>query len=325
MSEVLASSTIFSLNADLPTALPAPAEGHVSALDSAVLTRDHERQPCLIRRFTAAGATLRLPTGDLCEGDPHILELKNGQAIPGTLSWLGEEEAGFVFDATIDVVGTLARNLAILPAERRLVPRVEIHQTICLHRGNNVEFSRTRDISQAGLGIQTNLALQEGDAVQLAIDGLRPITGRVRWERGGFAGIAFDEELGWQTLMPWLREVQNRPQRPAEPRPVGFHDEERGFGLTADKNAIRLNAPGRVREGMVWWNVQVRNLTGMLVEFEADGDFTKGSQLWISIPGSSGWPINVIEVEGHRYLAEFRLPLRPHELALIAPGRLQAS
>ena len=324
MSEVLASSTIFSLNADLPTALPAPAEGHESALDSAVLAGDHRRDPCLIRRFTAAGATLRLPTGDLAEGDLHILELKNGQTIPGTISWLGEDEAGFVFDVGVDVVGTLARNLAILPAERRHVPRVEIHQTVCLHRGNNMEFSLTRDISQAGVGIQTNLALQEGDVVQLAFDGLRPLTGKVRWERGGFAGIAFDEELGWQTLMPWLRDIQNRPRRPAAPKPAGIHDDERGFGLTSDKNAIRLDAPGRVREGKIWWNVQVRNLTATLVEFEAAADIAKGTQLWISIPGSTGWPITVIEAEGHRYLAEFRLPLRAHELALIAPGRLAA-
>ncbi|MEZ0243524.1 MAG: PilZ domain-containing protein [Sphingomonas sp.] len=322
---MLASSTIFSLNADLPTALPAPAEGHESSLDSAVLAGDHERSPCLIRRFTAAGATLRLPTTDLAEGDLRILELKNGQTIPGTIGWLAEDEVGFMFDAPMDVVGTLARNLAILPAERRHVPRVEIHQTVCLHRGNNVEFSRTRDISQAGVGIQTNLALQEGDVVQLAFDGLRPLTGKVRWERDGFAGIAFDEELGWQTLMPWLRDVQNRPQRPAGTRTHGFHDEDRGFGITADKNAILLNAPGRVREGTIWWNVQVRSLTATLVEFEAAADIAKGTQLWISIPGSTGWPISVIEAEAHRYLAEFRLPLRQHELALIAPGRLQAS
>lgn len=322
MSEVLASSTIFSLTADLPTALPAPAEGHESALDSAVLARDHDRQPCLIRRFTAAGATLRLPTADLLEGDAHILELKNGQTIPGTISWLGEGEAGLVFDATIDVVGTLARNLAILPAERRRVPRVEIHQTVCLHRGNNVEFARTRDISQAGVGIETNIAVQVGDEVQLAFDGLRPIEGKVRWERGGQAGIAFDEELGWQTLMPWLREVQRRPTRAPGQRAYGIHDEEHGFGLAGDKQVIRLDAPGRVREGTIWWNVQVRNLTPTLVEFEAAADFAKGTQLWISIPGTAGWPIGVIDSDNLRYLAEFRLPLRPHELALIAPGRL---
>ncbi|MCW3847646.1 PilZ domain-containing protein [Sphingomonas sp. LB-2] len=322
MSEVLASSTIFSLNADLPTALPAPAEGYESALDSAILVGEERRILCRISRFTAAGATLRLTVDALAEGEAHILELRNGQAIPGTIAWLGEGEAGFLFDAAMDVVGTLARNLAILPAERRRVPRVEVRQTVCLHRGNNVEFTRTRDISQAGVGIETGLALQEGDEVQLAFDGLRPIAGKVRWERDGLAGIAFNEELGWQMLMPWLREVQSRPVRPA-PRLHDIH-EERGFGLTSDKNAIRINAPGRVREGTIWWNVEVRNLTPTLVEFEAAADFSKGTQLWFSLPGTAGWPISVIEAENLRYLAEFRLPLRQHELAMIAPGRLAA-
>lgn len=324
MSEVLASSTIFSLTADLPTALPAPAEGHESALDSAVLAGDHHREPCRISRFTAAGATLRLPVADLAEGDLRILELKNGQTIPGTISWLGEEEVGFVFDLRVDVVGTLARNLAILPAERRQVPRVEIHQPLCLRRGNNLEFARTRDISQSGVGISTGLALQVGDAVQLAFDGLRPIDGVVRWTRQGLAGIAFDEELGWQMLMPWLRELQNRPVH-APARPQGIHDEERGFGLAADKQAIRIDAPARVREGALWWTVHVRNLTPTLVEFETNASFAKGTQLWLSIPGTAGWPIAVIEIEKHRYLAEFRLPLRQHEMTLIAPGRLAAS
>jgi hypothetical protein len=322
MSEVLASSTVFSLTADLPTALPAPMAGHESAFDTAVLARDHDRHPCLIRRFTAAGATLRIAGADLIEGEALILELKNGQTVPGTVSWLGEGEIGFVFDSTIDVVGTLARNLAILPAERRRVPRVEIRQTVCIHRGNNVEFARTRDISQAGVGIETSIAVQVGDAVEMAFDGLRPISGTVRWERGGFAGIAFDEELGWQTLMPWLREVQRRPTPAPSPAVQGILDEERGFGLTADKQAIRINAPGRVREGTLWWNVQVRNLTPTLVEFEAAADFTKGTPLWISIPGTVGWPITVLDSNNLRYLAEFRQPLRPHELALIASGRM---
>ncbi|MES2444577.1 MAG: PilZ domain-containing protein [Pseudomonadota bacterium] len=323
MTEVLASATVFSLSADLPTALPAPTGDSDHALDTAQLVGESLREACYIRRFSAAGATLRLPI-PVEPGDAYILELRNGQAIPGTISWSDAEEAGFVFDLPIDVVGTLARNLAILPAERRSVPRVEIHQTVSIRRGNNVEFARMRDISQTGVGIETDLALQVDDPVQLAVDGLRPVGGVVRWAHHGLAGIAFGEEIGWQTLMPWLRQVQSRPVRSHAPRPLTIHDEERGFGLGADKNVIRLDAPARIREGVRWWNVVVRNLTPTLVEFEAAASFAKGAQLWLSLPGTPGWPTSVIEVEQHRYLAEFRLPLRQHDLALIAPGRLQA-
>lgn len=324
MTEVLASATVFSLGADLPAALPAPSGDSESALDTAHLAGESSRETCLIRRFSAAGATLRLPRA-VEPGEAFILELRNGQTIPGTISWSDAEEAGFVFDAPIDVVGTLARNLAILPAERRSVPRVEIHQTISIRRGNNVEFARMRDISQSGVGIETDLALQVDDPVQLAVDGLRPIGGVVRWANRGLAGIAFSEELGWQTLMPWLRQVQSHPMRGAAQRAHAIHEEERGFGLAADKNVIRLDSPARIREGVRWWNVLVRNLTPTLVEFEAAASFAKGAQLWLSLPGTAGWPTTVIEAEGHRYLSEFRQPLRQHDLALIAPGRLQAS
>ncbi len=323
MTEVFGSTTIFSLGADLPAALSAPIGEADHALDTALLVGEAARALCHIRRFSAAGATLRI-TSLFEPGEAYILELRNGQTIPGTISWQGDAEAGFVFDQPIDVVGTLARNLAILPAERRRVPRVEIHQTVTVRRGNNVEFARMRDISQSGLGIETGLALQVDDPVLLAIDGLRPIDGIVRWAHDGLAGIAFSEELGWQTLMPWLRQVQSHPMRGTTPRASTLHEEERGFGLAADKQMIRLDTPARIREGVRWWNVLVRNLTPTLVEFEAAASFAKGAQLWLSLPGTPGWPTTLIEVENHRYLAEFRLPLRPHDLALIAPQRLQA-
>ncbi len=76
------------------------------------------------------------------------LELANGQSLPGRIAWTEQGSAGFLFDTPIDVIGTLARNLAALPAERRSVPRVELHQTICVRRGNQVEFTRSRNLSQ---------------------------------------------------------------------------------------------------------------------------------------------------------------------------------
>ncbi|MEI9927067.1 MAG: PilZ domain-containing protein [Sphingomonas sp.] len=310
----------FSLDADLPT--PTEPDGSDEGLDPAVLIGESIREACALRTFSAVGATVRLAIPPAL-GEAHILELRNGQTIFGMITWHADGEAGFVFDTPVDVVGTLARNLAILPAERRRVPRVEFDQTVNIRRGGDAEFTRARNVSTAGVCIETRLDLAPGDAIQIAFDGLRPIDGVVKWTRDGCAGIAFDEELGWQTLMPWLRQVQSRPRRVAVPR-RSIHDEERGFGLAADKQAIRIEAPGRVREGVRWWNVDVKILTPTLVEFETTASFAKGAQLWISLSGTAGWPTSVIEVDHHRYLAEFRLPLRPHDLAILAPGRLQA-
>lgn len=318
MTEGVVSTTVFSLCGDPPASLPAEFSGESTTLDQGWLVGEGARDPVHIRRFSAAGATLRL-TGPVAAGVDRTLELQNGQVIAGRIEWANEEEAGFVFETPTDVVSTLARNLAILPAERRQVPRVELHHAVGIHHADRFEIARTRDLSQAGLGIETRLALAPEDVVQIALDGLRPMQGVVKWARDGKAGIAFDDELAWQTLMPWLRQAQkNNAPRAALPRGL---DEARAF-LAHDPAAIRLDTPGRVREGVRWWNVQVRTLTPRLVEFDSAASFATGTQLWLWLPGTAGWPASIAECEGSRYLAEFRLPLRKHDLDIVAPQRI---
>ncbi len=123
--------------------------------------------------------------------------------------------------------------------------------------------------------------------------------------------------------MPWLRQTQRNPSRAANAAPLrALHEEVKGFGLSNDKHAIRVDAPARVREGAHWWNVRVRNITPHLVEFEAEALFDKGAQLWVELPRIAGWPATVIDGDGHgHYLAEFRLPLRQHDLAQLGGPR----
>jgi hypothetical protein len=321
MSEGGSSTTVFSLSAELPASLPPAFQSGNAALDAGWLIGVEDRIPCFLGKFSSAGATLRIAV-PLDEGAAYGLELANGQCIPGIVSWFGGDEAGFLFDSPIDVVGTLARNLAILPAERRRVPRVELHQIVGIRHGADFEFARTRDLSQAGVGIETSLKFQEDDSVQVAFDGLSTLSGTVKWASHGKAGIAFDTELSWQTLMPWLRQAQTSPGR-HHSRARGV-DEPPRFGLASNKTVIPLHAAARVREGSRWWNVEVRFLTPHLVEFECATPLAKGAQLWLWLPGFPGWPANVIEVDGSHYLAEFRVPLRKHDLDLLAPGRLVA-
>jgi hypothetical protein len=312
MRQGLGSSTIFSLSGEPPVRLGPELDEH-AAFDAAFLVDAEGRLPCTLRKLSAAGATLRLDCA-LAEGDRLALELANGQSLPGRITWIEDGAAGFLFDEPIDVVSTLARNLAALPAERRSVPRVELHQTVCIRRGNQVEFTRSRNLSQGGAGFETDIALQEGDAVQVNFDGLRPLDGVVKWARGNLAGVAFDEELPWQVLMPWLRQVQRAPQHPT--RMAVMHEPD---GLIPDQNVIQLDAPARVREGTRWWNVKLRGLTPHLVEFETRAQFAAGTQLWISLPHIGGGPASVIETDHrHRFLCEFRLPLNAREVGLVA-------
>lgn len=311
MRQGLASSTIFSLAAE-PPAMLAPESGDHITFDAAFLADASGRLPCAIRKLSAAGVTLQL-NGAVSEGDALQLELANGQSLPGRVSWTDEGAAGFLFEEPIDVISTLARNLAALPAERRSVPRVELYQTICVRRGNQVEFTRSRNLSQGGCGFETDIALQLGDVVQINFDGLRPLDGVVKWSQGNLAGVAFDEDIPWQLLMPWLRQVQQTPSHHTRIAVIGEQT-----GLIPDKQAIRLDAPARVREGVRWWNVKLRAITPQMVEFETNAPFATGTQLWISLPHIGGGPASVIESDDrNHYLCEFRLPLKPRDLGLI--------
>ncbi len=313
MRQGLASSTIFSLSGEAPAAqmLAEPAEH--AAFDSAALLGESGPLPCSIRKLSAAGAMLQIDH-EITQVDGLQLELANGQSLAGRIAWTEQGSAGFLFESPIDVISTLARNLAALPAERRSVPRVELNQTICVRRGNQVEFTRSRNLSQGGCGFETEIALQEGDAVQINFDGLRPLDGVVKWSQGNFAGIAFDEDLPWQVLMPWLRQAQ---QQPSHHTRIAMIQEP--TGLMPDQKAIRLDAPARVREGARWWNVKLRGITPQLVEFESRAPFANGAQLWISLPNIGGGPASVIETDDrHRFLCEFRLPLKPDDLGRIA-------
>jgi hypothetical protein len=316
MIQALRSATIFSLSAEPPRAVRHQPDAQ-AAFDAAFLVGDSGRFPCSLQRLSSAGATLQIEL-ECTEAAPLHLEMTSGQTIPGKIDWFADGEIGFLFDEPIDIISTLARTLANLPAERRSMPRVEIHQLVAIRCGNKVEHARTRNISYGGVGIDTKLALAIGDPVHLTFDALRPLDGVVRWAQDGQAGIAFNAELGWQTLMPWLRHAQRAQaaNAPAAPAPTP-HSPERE-GMIPDKHAIRLDAPASIREGVRWWNARVRGLTAHLVELETRAVFAPGAQLWVSLPEIGGAPANVIEARHNRILCEFRLPLRPRELSLVS-------
>ncbi|MBB5708985.1 PilZ domain-containing protein [Sphingomonas xinjiangensis] len=315
------SGTIFSLAADPPRAFSDAREAHTQ-FDAALLIAAESQHPCSLERLTALGATLCL-SADLATGDSVTLELSNGQGIVGRVDWATEAEVGVRFDQPIDVIGTIARNLAALPADRRHMPRVELRQTVAIRHAGRVEHGRTRNISQGGLAVESSLTLARDQPVQLTLDGLRPLDGVVRWAQDSFAGIAFDEDLGWQTLMPWLRSVQQaalaqQTARLAAP-PVSMEAE--ADGMIPDKHAIRLDAPARVREGVRWWNARVRGLTAQMVELETHAHLAPGAQLWVALPEIGGGPASVVEAAHGRVLCEFRLPLKPSDLGAITGHR----
>lgn len=302
-----ARSAVFSLSGGLEPIAPG---AEVNATP-ARLIGDSGQRDCFVHRITAAGATLTL-TGPVTSGERATIELPFGLSAEGSLHDEHPDALTFRFDAPIDVVAALARCLAALPAERRQMPRIELRQRLCVRHGDQVDFAWTRNLSPAGLGVETRAALAVGSAVEVTLDGLRPQRGTVRWIEHGQAGLAFEEELGWQMLMPWLRRIADR--RPATAAPADTAPSPLG----AVKNALRLDLATHVRAGASWWNAQLLCLSDALVEFESDIQFPALSSLWLSLPQIGGWPVRVIECHGARHVAEFRLPLRPHEMARLS-------
>lgn len=311
-----ARSAIFSLHSELDPSAPARPEDTAPA----TLLGANGPRECFVHRITTGGLSLTV-TGPVAHGERGTIELPFGLAAEGWID--GEDPAAlaFRFDKPLDVVGALARCLAALPAERRQMPRIELRQRVCVRRASGTDFAWTRNLSPAGLGLETRAPLEVGEAVELTLDGLRPIQGEVRWVQPGQAGIAFAEELGWQTLMPWLRKHANGGSRAAargvETRSLPGVD-ALPSALSAVKDALRVDVPTHVRSGVSWWNAQLSGLSNALVEFESATEFAPHASLWLSLPEIGGWPIRVIESHGARHIAEFRVPLRPHEMGRLS-------
>lgn len=302
-------TTIFSLAHDLPTPLPQAGAAH-GGLDAGQLEHDGASHACQLCWIGPAGARLRVD-GRLAEQAPALLRLEAAEPLAARTLWQEAGEAGLAFAAPVDILGLIARNLARASADRRRLPRIELRHLVGVRRGGEVEQFRTRDISQGGIGIEAR-GLAVGEAVQLTFDGLRPLDGSVRWVRGSTAGVGFTEEIGWQTLLPWLRSLQLLPG------PQGSADTD---GLLQDKLALRLDLAARVREGVRWWNCRIHALTPHQVEFEARQRFAPGANLWVALPEIGGGPVRVLQTRHGRTLGEFRLPLRDGDLRQLAAGR----
>jgi hypothetical protein len=303
-----AHSAIFSLSNELDLARPGRAEEAAPAF----LTVSGGGRDCFVHRITSVGVSLSV-TGPVSHGERGTIEMPFGLAAEGWIDGHDSAALAFRFDQPLDVVGALARCLAALPAERRRMPRIELRQRLSVRHSAQVDFAWTRNLSPSGIGIETRAALKVGEEVELTIDGLRPMQGEVRWAERGQAGIHFSEELGWQTLMPWLRRHANSVPRAAAPS-VDLPPS----ALGAVKDALRLDLPTHVRSGVNWWNARLSALSSALVEFESATEFAPASSLWMSLPQIGGWPIRVIESHGARHVAEFRVPLRPHEMRRIS-------
>ena len=188
------------------------AEGNSAApagagrFDQALIIDAGRRRACTIRSVSPLGASL---IGEIAtrQGEELALELVTAQRPAATVEWVGGGEAGVRFKQPIDVLALINRTLINQPTERRSMPRVELRCGVRLKWGPTVSDAVLRNISARGVQLEADGLPPRGTFVSVQIDGLNVPPGEVMWRKDNLAGIQLMEELGWTSLMPWIRKA----------------------------------------------------------------------------------------------------------------------
>jgi PilZ domain len=202
-------TTLYSL-ATVPPGMPERRndERHMTLLRVGSLIIGDRRELCLIRNISAGGMLVRVYSA-VTPGTRVAIELKQGEAVEGTILWSKDELVGVSFDAPIDILSLIS---APADARRPRMPRLEVHCTAWVRDGAVVHKTRTLNISQGGLRVETANGLPTGAQVTVTLRGLSPEQGLVRWNDGESCGITFNRVLALPQLVAWLGEQQERRQ-----------------------------------------------------------------------------------------------------------------
>ena len=320
--------TVFSLFNEVPASdSPAGFARDALFLQEGSLVVGSAREVCSIRKISGAGAVIHADV-PAEPGERLELELMSGDFIDGVVEWRSGSDVGLRFDEPIDIFALLARNLVSQPGERRRMPRVELLCPALLETPTRTELVTTRDVAQGGVKIDTPVPLTPHERVMLTLEGFRPLEGEVRWVEGLVAGVAFVREIGWQELMPWLKErrqaalrqsasfVRSTPSISQQPIPT-LATTAPATSKPAASQTVQLNLAARVREGTRRWKIEVSQVTTRTVEFESFVALRIGTLLWIVLPGLEGWPARIVDIDGYRFTCEFTQPLHPAVLERI--------
>jgi hypothetical protein len=190
-------------------AVPLPPERRederlIKILRVGTLIIDGSRELCLIRNVSAGGVMAHVYS-KLTPGQAVTVELKATQPVPGHVVWVDQEEAGIKFDAAVDVAELLANPAVLDNGWRPRTPRVEIDRMATLRAGARTYWVHARDISQSGIKVDTDHPPAADTEIVVALEGLRPLPGIVRWSKEGACGIAFNQLIPFGELIEWLK------------------------------------------------------------------------------------------------------------------------
>ena len=201
MEELPIDTTIYSMSSE------APAEGNRRADERQLalfrvgaIVVGGRRELCLVKNVSAGGALIRA----YCSLEPKQeieIELKEGQPVPGRVSWTQASDAGIEFDAPVDILELLKTSC---DGTRPRMPRVEISGVGFIREGAILHRTQLHNISQGGLNVEAPNPLSVGGEVMVSLPGLSPQPAVVRWRDGDHYGITFNNVLPLAGLVDWL-------------------------------------------------------------------------------------------------------------------------
>lgn len=179
-------------------------ERQLTILRVGLIEADGQRELCLIRNVSAGGLMAHVYS-PVTEGQAVVVELKSNQRIAGRVVWVRHGNAGIAFDAPVEVAELLATPAQLPNGWRPRLPRVEVDRLATLRSGAETLWVHIRDVSQGGVKVETERALEPGTAVVVTMEHFEPLHGNVRWSKDGACGIAFNQPIPFDRLIAWLK------------------------------------------------------------------------------------------------------------------------
>ncbi|NNC46909.1 MAG: PilZ domain-containing protein [Sphingomonas sp.] len=199
-------TTLYSLRDDAPDVSQSEdrrdGKRHMTLFRVGAIVFGDRRELCLIKNISAGGMMVRVYC-DVAPETPIRIELKCGEPISGSVTWVNGNNCGITFDTPIDVLDILATNEH---GPRPRMPRIEISCPVTLYdEGQRIEV-RAIDISQGGIKVECEASLQCDADIAVALPGMAPLAGVVKWVADDSAGITFNRLVPLATLIGWLQE-----------------------------------------------------------------------------------------------------------------------
>jgi hypothetical protein len=179
-------------------------ERHTALLRIGKLITGRDQQLCMIRNISSAGAMIRL-YHPVAVGERVQVEPTPDCPVPAIVIWAQDDLAGIAFIEPIDVVAALRGGKVDGPYRRvSRTPRVRLSRAARMCTDNLECQVILCDVSLNGAKIETDETLATNTEVALFVEGLAPLSGRIRWCRNSQAGMEFDIPMQIDVLGQWI-------------------------------------------------------------------------------------------------------------------------